>query len=50
MPPEPVEAAVIKPFAFTVIFAVVNEPTFELTVASVPVPVTAAEPLKEPLV
>jgi hypothetical protein len=31
-------------------FALVNAPTFALTVASVPVPVTAAEPLNEPLV
>jgi hypothetical protein len=47
---EPVEAAVTKPFALTVILATVNEPTFALTVASVPAPVTAAEPLNEPLV
>ena len=31
----PLEAAVTKPFAFTVIEALVNEPTFEFTVASV---------------
>ena len=39
-----------KPLALTVTLAFVNEPTLEFTVASVPVPVTFAEPLKDPLV
>jgi hypothetical protein len=34
-PPEPFDAAVIKPLALTVMLAFVNEPTLELTVASV---------------
>lgn len=34
-PPLPFDAAVISPFPFTVMFAFVKEPTFELTVASV---------------
>lgn len=34
-PPVPFEAAVMSPFAFTVMFALVNDPTFELTVAKV---------------
>ena len=32
-PELPLDAAVIRPFALTVIFALVKEPTFELTVA-----------------
>ena len=40
-PLEPLEAAVINPLALTVIFALVNAPTFELTVAKVVVIVVA---------
>ena len=40
------DAAVTNPFAFTVNF--VKEPTFELTVDSVPVPVTLPVPSNDP--
>ena len=46
----PDDAAVISPFALTVILALVNDPTFELTVASVPVHVTFPVPSNDPLV
>lgn len=40
----PLEAAVIKPFALTVMFALVNDPTLPFTVAKVPAAVTFPEP------
>jgi len=49
-PAVPFAAAVIRPFALTVMFAAVNEPTLELTVASVPAAVTLADPSKDGLV
>lgn len=50
VPLAPLDAAVIKPFALTVMLALVNEPTFELTVASVPAAVTLPDPLNDGLV
>lgn len=47
VPELPEEAAVIKPFALTVILAFVKLPTLALTVASVPEAPTFAEPSKE---
>lgn len=49
-PAVPLAAAVIRPLALTVIFAAVNDPTLELTVASVPAAVTFADPSKDGLV
>jgi hypothetical protein len=49
-PDEPVAAAVIRPFASTVILALVKEPTLELTVANVPAAVTLPVPSNEGLV
>ena len=46
----PLEAAVTRPFALTVTLAFVNEPTFEFTVARVPVAITSCEPLNAGLV
>ena len=46
VPPEPLLAAVMSPLPFTVMFAFVKEPTFELTVAKVPAAVTLLEPSK----
>ena len=49
-PAVPFDTAVTNPLALTVTLAFVNEPTLALTVASVPVAVTFAEPLKLGLV
>lgn len=49
-PPDPLDAAVTRPLAFTVMDALVNEPTLELTVARVvacePVPDAVTSPVK----
>lgn len=49
-PPVPALTAVTKPLALTVTFALLNVPTFEFTVASVPAPVTPDVPLNAALV
>ncbi len=49
-PPDPLDAAVIRPFESTVMFAFVYEPAVTAVFANVPVPVTFAEPLNDPLV
>ena len=46
----PLDTAVTRPLPLTVTLAFVKDPTFELTVARVPVAVTLAEPLNDGLV
>ncbi len=49
-PALPFDAAVMRHYESTVIFAFVYEPAVTAVFANVPVPVTFAEPLNEPLV
>ena len=44
----PFDAAVIRPFAFTVMFALVKEPTFEFTLSRVAVIAVVPEPSTSP--
>ena len=48
-PAVPLDAAVIRPLALTVMLAAVNEPTLLLTVANVPAAVTLVYPSKDGL-
>jgi len=45
----PLDAAVIRPLAFTVILAFVKEPTFEFTVANVVAKLPVPEPVTSPV-